>query len=375
MQESTAIQHAADVLRFVRGIDTPSSRSAMLSTAIANSWRRCVQDYALDPGHRLPARVLDSQSLRSLHEQHAELVHIASAEIDWLYEHIAGSGYALLLTDASGIILYEKSEPTLAESFHDAGLLTGADWSEPSQGTNGMGTCIVERRAVTVHLDEHFHGCHIGLSCSAAPICDPSGALLAVLDASTMDARDTRVSQAHTMALVSLSARLIEKCVFLRHFRDAIMLRFHARPELVNLQHDGALALAPDATVLSADETAIRLLGARSRNDLIGRRIDEVFDVRPEESWERSSTAAVACSRCAMRILAGGSSRASARRRPRLRYRREARVRFRCLRSCKSRLRRIAKRRCNSKSSRAMTRRCCAMCAAHVGSHLRKCPS
>lgn len=283
MQESTAIQHAADVLRFVRGIDTPSSRSAMLSTAIANSWRRCVQDYALDPGHRLPARVLDSQSLRSLHEQHAELVHIASAEIDWLYEHIAGSGYALLLTDASGIILYEKSEPTLAESFHDAGLLTGADWSEPSQGTNGMGTCIVERRAVTVHLDEHFHGCHIGLSCSAAPICDPSGALLAVLDASTMDARDTRVSQAHTMALVSLSARLIEKCVFLRHFRDAIMLRFHARPELVNLQHDGALALAPDATVLSADETAIRLLGARSRNDLIGRRIDEVFDVRPEE--------------------------------------------------------------------------------------------
>src|SRR5688572_25779518 len=102
MQESTAIQHAADVLRFVRGADVPSTRGALISTAIANSWRRCVQDYSLDPARRHPARVLDTQALRSLHEQHAELVHIASAEIDWLYEHIAGSGYALLLTDASG---------------------------------------------------------------------------------------------------------------------------------------------------------------------------------------------------------------------------------------------------------------------------------
>lgn len=282
MQESTAIQHAADVLRFVRGLDAPLTRSG-ISTAIANSWRRCVEEYSLDPAHRHPAPVLDAHALRSLHDEHAELVHIASAEIDWLYEHIAGSGYALLLTDASGIILYEKSEPTLVKTFHSAGLVAGADWSEPSQGTNGMGTCIVEKRAVTVHLDEHFHGCHIGLSCSAAPICDPSGALLAVLDASTLDARDTRVSQAHTMALVSLSARLIEKYVFLRHFREALMLRFHARPELVNLQHDGALALAGDATILSADETAVRLLGANHRTDLIGRRIDEVFDVHPDE--------------------------------------------------------------------------------------------
>ncbi len=283
MQEPTAIQHAADVLRVVRGGELPSTRISMPSTSIAKSWRRCVEDYALDPARRQPAAVLDARVLQDLREQHEELVHIASAEIDWLYEHIAGSGYALLLTDASGIILYEKSEPTLAKTFHSAGLLMGANWSEPSQGTNGMGTCIAERRAVTIHLDEHFHGCHIGLSCSAAPICDPSGSLLAVLDASTLDARDTRVSQAHTMALVNLSARLIEKCVFLRHFRETTVLRFHARPELVNLQHDGALALSGDATILSADGTAVRLLGARHRNELIGRRIDQVFDVRADD--------------------------------------------------------------------------------------------
>ena len=84
------------------------------------------------------------------------------------------------------------------------------------------------------------------------------------------------------MALVNLSAQLIEKCVFLLHFERGTVLRFHARPELVNLQHDGALALGDDGTVIAADQTATRLLGATAAA-LIGRRIDEIFDVRAEE--------------------------------------------------------------------------------------------
>jgi transcriptional regulator of acetoin/glycerol metabolism len=85
------------------------------------------------------------------------------------------------------------------------------------------------------------------------------------------------------LSLVHLSAKLIEKCLFLRHFQHGHVLRFHARPEFVNLQHDGALALGNDATVIAADEMALRLLGVEQRTKLIGRRIDEIFDVRAEE--------------------------------------------------------------------------------------------
>ena len=134
-----------------------------------------------------------------------------------------------------------------------------------------------------VHRDEHFRTCHIGLSCFGSPIHDPAGRLVAVLDASTLNADEQRSGLAHTLALVNLSARLIEKCLFLRHFERGTVFRFHARPEFVNLQHDGALALAADATVVAADETAVRLLGAKSRTDLIGRGIGEIFDVRAAE--------------------------------------------------------------------------------------------
>jgi transcriptional regulator of acetoin/glycerol metabolism len=84
MQEPTAVQHAADVLRFVRGADSRSSRSDVLSTAIARSWRRCVEDYALDPALRQPAPVVDSHVLHDLRERHAVLVQIASADMAWL---------------------------------------------------------------------------------------------------------------------------------------------------------------------------------------------------------------------------------------------------------------------------------------------------
>ena len=145
-----------------------------------------------------------------------------------------------------------------------AGLLVGADWSELHEGTNGIGTCISVGGPVTVHRSEHFRARHIGLSCSGAPIHDPLAVCCwPALDATTVDARDTRSSQAHTMALVNLSAQLIEKCIFLQHHQPATLVRFHARPEMVNLLHDGSLALSPDGSIVAADATAARLLERR----------------------------------------------------------------------------------------------------------------
>jgi transcriptional regulator of acetoin/glycerol metabolism len=274
----------AEVLQFVRsmGADAPG-QNRVLNTAIAGSWRRCALDYSLDPARHYAPTIIGGRLLEERRSQHEELVQIASAEIDWLYEYIAESGHALMLTDSTGMVLYEKTDATLSDTFRTAGLVSGADWSEQQAGTNGIGTCIAENQPVIVHREDHFRACHIGLSCSGSPIRDPAGSLVAVLDASTLTAHDKCSSVSHTMALVNLSARLIEKCLFLRHFRQEMIFRFHARPEFVNLQHDGALALAADATVIAADDTAMRLLGASQRNELIGRRIDEIFDVKAAE--------------------------------------------------------------------------------------------
>ncbi len=288
MGDTAAVQHANGVLGLVNGVGTPGKFN--LEEAVKVSWERCVNQYRLDPSRLHAPSVIDSGNLKELQERHDELVEIARAEIDTLYDQISGSGYALLLTDAKGIILSEKVDPTLTRMFRSAGLIVGAEWSERSEGTNGIGTCIAEGRSITIHRNDHFRARHIGLSCSGTPIRDTNGDLIAVLDASSVGSHDTRGSQMHTMALVNTSARLIEKCLFLRRCQPYRILRFHSRPEFVNLLHDAALALSESGNVVAADEMAVSLLAVPNRASLIGRHVTELFDIGDPELQQLVTT-------------------------------------------------------------------------------------
>ncbi|MDE2304152.1 MAG: sigma-54-dependent Fis family transcriptional regulator [Gammaproteobacteria bacterium] len=278
-----ALPHADHIARVAaREAPTGSATDARLAL-VDLSWRRCLSEFRLDPSRDYEPTVLDHRRVVELQSEHDELVQIARAEMDALYEQIAGSGYALLLADADGVILCERVDPALKQQFGHAGLIVGAEWSERREGTNGIGTCAAEARPITIHETDHFRTRHTGLSCSAAPIRDSSGRLVAVLDASCVNARARRESQMHTVALVNASANLIEKCLFLRRHRGDALLRFHDRPEYVDLLHDGAIAVGVDGRIVAADSTGLRLLGAAGRTDLIGRPITEVFDTSIEE--------------------------------------------------------------------------------------------
>lgn len=281
MGDTAIVQHAHGVLGMVHG--HPGSTKTNLEEAVRTSWQRCLNEYQLDPSRLHSPCIIDRSNLKDLQARHDELVEIARAEMDTLYNQISGSGYALLLTDAKGIILSEKIDPTLTKMFRSAGLIVGAEWSERSEGTNGIGTCIAEGRSITIHRNDHFRARHIGLSCSGTPIRDVNGDLVAVLDASSVGSHDTRASQMHTMALVNTSARLIEKCLFLRRCQPYRILRFHSRPEFVNLLHDAAVALSETGTILAADDMAVSLLSVPNRASLIGHHVGELFDIGEPE--------------------------------------------------------------------------------------------
>ena len=208
----------ADVVLHAVGQDLTAASGGKTPNlpAVDVSWRRCLEDFKLDPARDYEPTVVDHGRLRLLQDEHEDLVQIARAEMDSLYEQIAGSGYALLLADTNGVILCEKVDPSLKRMFTGAGLILGAEWSEQCEGTNGIGTCAAEAKPITIHQTDHVRSRHTGLSCSAAPIHDSLGRVIAVLDASCVNASGTRETQVHTVALVNSSARLIEKCLFRR---------------------------------------------------------------------------------------------------------------------------------------------------------------
>jgi transcriptional regulator of acetoin/glycerol metabolism len=194
-----------------------------------------------------------------------------------LYEQIAGSGFAVILSDTQGIVLTTITDPALQREFRQAGLSLGAHWDERHEGTNGIGTCLAEGCPVTVHREEHYRGYNLSLSCSGAPILDPHGSIIAVLDASTANSSDSRLIQRHTMALVNMSAHLISRWNFLNEFSQSWILRFHSRPEFVGLLHEALVAMDGAGNILAVNESALLQLGCSTRKALVGESIEKFF--------------------------------------------------------------------------------------------------
>ncbi|QZP33771.1 sigma-54-dependent Fis family transcriptional regulator [Pseudomonas sp. DR48] len=291
MHDNHLSRHAQQVLTVTQGkshLHGPGS-----DPSIARSWLRCLEDYHLDPALTVAPTVLEHGRVLESRERLQQVLHIAGNEMTSLHQQLSGAGHAVLLTDARGVILNCVTAPAERKIFERAGLWLGADWSEACEGTNGIGTCLVERQSLTIHQDEHFRGRHTGLTCSASPVFDPHGELLAVLDVSSARHEVSRQSQFHTMALVNLSAKMIESCYFLRYFDNQWLLRFHLQAESVGLFSEGLLAFDGEGRISAVNQSALNLLG-HGRCGLLGQPVEAFFDCSLDELLGRASVNASA---------------------------------------------------------------------------------
>jgi transcriptional regulator of acetoin/glycerol metabolism/AraC-like DNA-binding protein len=186
---------------------------------VSRSWQRSATKYGVDPADNKAPRILTSGELKDFREPLDELVFRAQEDIDQLYTVIREAGYVVLFCDSSGVAVDHRGENTRACAFEYWGTWLGGVWSEEVEGTNGIGTSIVEERPVTVHRSQHFRSRHMNLSCSGAPVFGVDGRLTAVLDVSAIDPDLSEGAHALTGALTIRSARAIEERSFREQFR------------------------------------------------------------------------------------------------------------------------------------------------------------
>jgi AraC-like DNA-binding protein len=210
-----AVPHA-DYIYSVVSDGSPSSRTEEFSA----SWERSIRQYGLDPACEPVPRVLTPPEIKERLEPVAEFVRCARDEIDRLYKILRGAGYAVILSESSGVAIDLRGEVMPASHLRDLGSCVGGVWSEEVHGTNGIGTCIAERRPITVHRAQHFRARHTHLSCSGAPIFGIDGTLLAVLDVSSIDPKLSECAHALTGTLTTRAAHAIEERYFREQFRS-----------------------------------------------------------------------------------------------------------------------------------------------------------
>lgn len=276
---NTIHQHAQQVLRFGEGL--PPIQGPASDPAIARSWRRCLEQYHLDPSRLHAPCVMERPRLNERRERLERIIAIARWQMNSLHQQLGGSDHAILLTDTQGVVIDSLARDAERADFQRAGLWLGAVWDEATEGTNGVGTCLVERQPLTIRRDAHFHGRHTGLTCSASLILDPCGEPLAVLNVSTCRDEPTGRNNYQTMALTSLSAKLIEDAYFVQTCNGRRLLRLHARPEYLGMLSEGLLAFDERGRIEALNEAALSLLG-ETREALLGRRLEHLFELSVE---------------------------------------------------------------------------------------------
>jgi transcriptional regulator of acetoin/glycerol metabolism len=200
-----------------------SSNGAARSALIA-SWQRSACFHKLDPARRKPPERLTDPELRRARQEVEPLIQVAQLSLDRLHHSVGGAGCCVLLADRNGVPVERRGAAGDDATFFDWGLWPGAIWSEDSEGTNGIGTCLVEQRALTIHRDQHFYARNALLSCTTAPLYDHEGRLVAALDVSSCKPEliENFVNLVAT-AVIDAAARIEAEC-FRLAYPDARIL-------------------------------------------------------------------------------------------------------------------------------------------------------
>lgn len=270
---------------------------------ITRSWRRCLSEYGLDPAANRGARVLTANELSDFRGPIEDFLHVAKSGLLQLYERVKALGYVVLLTDRHGVTVDFLGDDSMTKELRAASLYLGADWNESHAGTCGVGVALMEMQPLTCHRTDHFDVANTSLTCTAAPLLDPEGNPLAILDVSALRSPQEKESQYLLLQLVIMQARMIENANFVRYFHNNWIVRFGTVREFIEVHADNLLAVDETGKVIGANQSARQFLNSRLRKNslvtgagVIGNSLDEIFDcsmkviVRPHSVEGQVST-------------------------------------------------------------------------------------
>ncbi|MFN3521802.1 MAG: helix-turn-helix domain-containing protein [Phenylobacterium sp.] len=250
--------------------------------SVLRSWIRC-SEMGLDASAQPRVAPMSAAELRAACDRHETLRRISRPELDALYAEARETGAIVILTNAEGVILDAVGDPGFAERAAQVALRPGAVWNEAGAGTNAIGTALAERRGVAVNGAEHFYAEHRGLTCAAAPIIDPRGAIVGALDMSGA----ASVPHAHALGLVRMAVEQIEHRLLRQPFEGCVVVRFHTDPNLLGAAREGVLVFK-DERLVGANRRGLSLVG-RGWEALDAARFEEIFAAPMETLGRRGA--------------------------------------------------------------------------------------
>jgi PAS domain S-box-containing protein len=252
-------------------VNSGEIKPGIVSSPIVESWRKC-SDIRVNPADGRGRIVLEQHELRQLLEKNDVIIRAATPFMQNLYQFFRGSSFVVVLTDVQGYVLELFGDSDRIQNAKELSFLPGANWHENQVGTNAISSTLSTGQPMQVSGCEHFCLRHHHWTCSAAPITDQNGEVMAVLDISG----PAQSTYSHTLGMVVAAAEAVSMQLRIQQKNNELTLANKRLTSIFNTMSEGVVLIDNRGIVNEVNIVVKQILGSSSK-DVVGRPIEGIF--------------------------------------------------------------------------------------------------
>lgn len=230
-------------------------------TEISDSWKRC-KKYGVNPmngkgndKYNVPVKVKIMEN--------AELISVARPIMESVYDIVAGSEFAIILTDKDGYVIDVVGDEPMLKRMDELNFVKGALWSEEIVGTNAIGTALYMDKPIQTIGAEHYCLNQHSWTCSGSPIHDEDGNIIGCINMSG----NYYNAHSHTLGIVTSAAKSIQKQLALTISNKLMKITF-------DFISEGMIVLDENLKIKRVNNRALEILNVRLE-DILNMNIEE----------------------------------------------------------------------------------------------------
>jgi len=255
-----------------RFIGTGEIDSSVVRPIIANSWKRCklakVSLYLKNSINKLND---NDKEIKVLLDKNRDLSKTSKPIMEMAEKMIRGSGFRIDLSDKDGYILKIIGDKKILKESEEVGVVIGSNRSETIVGTNSIGITLFTGKPVQIIGPEHYNVYPRYWTCSSAPIRNPSGNIIGVLNMSGK----YHLLHKHTLGMVVGIANAIESALKTEKKVFELSINNKFLNTIIESISDGLIVLNKKGEITHLNSIAGKILG-KEPHEAIGKPIDKL---------------------------------------------------------------------------------------------------
>jgi PAS domain S-box-containing protein len=247
-----------------RFIETGEIDFSVIRPIIANSWKRC-KLAKVSPFLKNSIIKPKDKEIKVLLDRNRHLIKISQPIMGMAEKMIKGSGFRIDLSNKDGYILKMIGDKKILEESEKIGVVVGSNRSEIIVGTNSIGVTLFTGKPVQIIGPEHYNVYPRYWTCSSAPIRNPSGNIVGVINMSGK----YHLLHKHTLGMVVGIANTIESALKIEKKVNELKINNKFLNTIIESISDALVVMDKEGRITHLNSIATEILG-KKYSEVIG---------------------------------------------------------------------------------------------------------